>query len=58
MKVADKSNENVEKFEHLGTTITNQNHVHEKIQSRLNARSACYHLVQNLVSPLSKKYKN
>jgi len=39
MKVADKSTENVEKFKYLGT-VTNQNHIHEKIKSRLNLKHA------------------
>jgi hypothetical protein len=39
MKVADKSTENVEKFKYLGTTVTNQNHLHEKIKSRLNLKN-------------------
>jgi hypothetical protein len=33
--VPDKSTENVEKFKHLGKTITNQNHIHEKYSEQI-----------------------
>jgi hypothetical protein len=36
----------------LGTTVTNQNLIQEEIKRRLNFGNACYHLVQNLLSPL------
>jgi hypothetical protein len=43
----------------LGTTITNQNLIHEEIKRRLNSGNACYHSVQNLLSSrlLSKNIK-
>jgi hypothetical protein len=34
----------------LGTTLTNQNSIHEEIKSRLNSRNASSLSVQNLVS--------
>jgi hypothetical protein len=37
-------------FKYLGTTLTNQNDIHDEIKSRLNSRNACYHSVQNLLS--------
>jgi hypothetical protein len=40
MKVADKSNENMEKFKHLGTTVTNRKNIKKKIKSRMNLKNA------------------
>jgi len=52
--------ERVEKFKHLGTTLTNQNSIQQEIQSRLKSGNACCHSVQNLLSSslLSKNTKN
>jgi hypothetical protein len=43
----------------LGTTVTNQNFIHEEIKSRLNSGNACYHSIQSLLSSriLSKTLK-
>ena len=51
--------ERVEEFKYLGTTLTNQNSIPEKIKSRLRSGNACYHSVQNLLSSrlLSKNLK-
>jgi hypothetical protein len=40
----------VAKFRYLGTTLTDQNHMHEEIKSELNSGNACYHSVQSLLS--------
>ena len=42
--------ESVEELKYMGTTLTDQNSVHEKIKSRLKSGNACYHSVQNLLS--------
>jgi len=49
-----------EEFKYLGTTLTNQNSIQEKIKSKLKSGNACYHLVQNLLSSslLFKKFKD
>jgi hypothetical protein len=50
IRTTNESFEKVEKFESLGTTLTNKNDIHDDIKSRLNSGNACYYSVQNLLS--------
>jgi hypothetical protein len=43
-----KSFKNVVKFKYFKMTITDHNHFHEEIKSRLNSGNACYHSIKNL----------
>jgi hypothetical protein len=59
IKIANRSFENVSQVKYLGTTVTNQHLIQEKIKRRSNFGNACYHSVQFLLSSrlLSKDLK-
>ena len=48
IKIDSSSVERVEELKYLGTTLTNQNFIHEEIKSSLKSGNAGYHSVQNL----------
>jgi hypothetical protein len=49
IQIGNESFETVKQFKYLGTNLTIQNCIHEKIKSRLKPGNA-YHSVQNLLS--------
>ena len=59
IKTDNSSFQRVEEFKYLGTNLTNQNSIQEKIKSRFKSGNACYYSVQNLLSSslLSKHLK-
>jgi hypothetical protein len=50
IKIVNRSFEDVARFKYIGTTLTDQNHMHEEINSRLNSGNACYRSVHSLLS--------
>jgi hypothetical protein len=50
IKTANRSFVDVARFGYLGTTLKDQNFIHDEIKSRLNSGNACCRSVQSLLS--------
>jgi len=59
IRIANESFKNMAKFKYMGTTLTDQNDMHDEIKSRLNSGNACYYSIQNILSShlISKNLK-
>jgi hypothetical protein len=50
IKIVNRFFEAVAEFKYLGTTLTDQNSMHEEIKSRLNSGNACYYSIYSHLS--------
>ena len=50
IKIGSNSSEEVETFKYLGSLLTNQNSIHDKIKCRLNVGNSSYYSVQTLLA--------
>jgi hypothetical protein len=57
IKKANRPSENVAQLKHLGMTVTNQNLIQEKIQSKPNCGNVCYLMPSCLLPKLYKLEK-
>jgi hypothetical protein len=59
IRTANESFDKLATFIYLGTTLTNQNDIHDEVKSILNSGNACYYSVQNILSShlISKNLK-
>jgi hypothetical protein len=54
IKIGNRWFENVAQFRYLGTAITNENLIQEKIKKRLNSGNACYQRRSHLMTRVTR----